>query len=164
VFEQVLAHRWLLFGLAAFGVVSWIGANWLLPLIGIPTLFGLVRDQWLTFTYVSLALLAFAYRPMLVTRLRAIANAGRMALTNYLLQIALLDLLFSGYAVGLGQIRPVFGLAAAIACFAAEVAFSTLWLRRFRFGPAEWLWRSLTYGQPQPMRRTAVSSPEAVEV
>ena len=43
----------------------------------------------------------------------------------------------------------VWGLAAALGCFVAEVAFSTLWLSRFRFGPAEWLWRSLTYGRPQ---------------
>lgn len=162
VFERALAHRRLLTGLAAFGFISWIANNWLLPLIGIPTLFGLVRDQWLTFTYVSLALLLFAYRPALVPALRPIGNAGRMALTNYLLQIAALDLLFSGYAIGLGQIRPLFGLLAAITCFAVEVVLSTWWLARFRFGPAEWLWRSLTYGRMQPMRRV-VSMPSAIE-
>ena len=84
-----------------------------------------------------------------------------MALTNYLLQIALLDLLFSGYAVGLGRIRPVWGFAAALGGFAAEVAFSRLWLSRFRFGPAEWLWRSLTYGQRQPWRAPTASPGEA---
>ena len=78
-----------------------------------------------------------------------------MALTNYLLQIAALDLLFSGYALGLGQIRPLYVPAAALACFAAEAVFSTIWLRNFRFGPAEWLWRSLTYGQLQPLGRTS---------
>jgi uncharacterized protein len=78
-----------------------------------------------------------------------------MALTNYLLQIAALDLIFSAYALGLGQIRPLRGLAAAIGCFAAEVVLSSWWLARFRFGPAEWLWRSLTYAQPQPLRREA---------
>jgi uncharacterized protein len=72
-----------------------------------------------------------------------------MALTNYLLQIATLDLLFSGYAIGLGQIRPVYGLVAALGCFGAEAAFSTVWLKHFRFGPAEWLWRSLTYGRAE---------------
>ena len=86
-----------------------------------------------------------------------------MALTNYLLQIATLDLLFSGYALGLGKIRPVFGFLAALACFAAETAFSTVWLKHFHFGPAEWLWRSLTYGQRQPMRRPSVS-PESETV
>ena len=81
-----------------------------------------------------------------------------MALTNYLLQIATLDLLFSGYALGLGKIRPVFGFAAALACFGAEAAFSTIWLKHFHFGPAEWLWRSLAYGERQPMRRRSVSA------
>ena len=89
--------------------------------------------------------------------LRPIANAGRMALTNYLIQIAALDLLFSGYALGLDTIRPVLGLGSALACFAVEVAFSTGWLRHFRFGPAEWLWRSLTYGRWQPLRRPALT-------
>jgi uncharacterized protein len=93
-----------------------------------------------------------------------VGAAGRMALTNYLIQIVSLDLVFSGYGLNVGKIRPVVGLAAALACFAAETLFSTAWLRRFNYGPAEWLWRSLTYGQPQPMRRapTASASEEVV--
>ena len=155
VFEAPLDHRRLLAGLAAFGFISWLAANWLLPYFGIPGLFGLVRDQWLTFTYVSLALWILASRSALVPRLRVIGDAGRMALTNYLIQIAAIDLLFSGYALGLGEIRPVLVLPLALTLFAVQTAFSTLWLKQFRFGPAEWLWRSLTYGAPQPMRRTA---------
>ncbi len=84
-----------------------------------------------------------------------------MALTNYLLQIATLDLLFSGYAIGLGKIRPIYALAAALACFTAEVLLSTLWLGRFRMGPAEWLWRALTYGQ-MPAWRRAVDSGDSI--
>lgn len=80
-----------------------------------------------------------------------------MALTNYLIQIAAVDLLFSGYALGLGTIRPLVGPVMALTLFAAEAAFSTLWLTYYRFGPAEWLWRSLTYGRKQPMRVSAVA-------
>ena len=152
LFDDARAHSRLLGAIAAFGVVSWALDNWLLP-----TSLGLLRDQWLTFTYVSGGLLLLAYAPTLTPRLRPVAAAGRMALTNYLIQIAALDLLFSGYALGLGKIRPVFGLAAALACFGVEAAFSTIWLRHFQFGPAEWLWRSLTYGQRQPMRRPSLS-------
>jgi uncharacterized protein len=119
---------------------------------------GLLRDQWLMFTYVSVAVWLLAARPALVPRLWPFANAGRMALTNYLIQIAAIDLLFSGYALGLGTIRPLVGPVMALTLFAAEAAFSTLWLKRFRFGPAEWLWRSLTYGRKQPMRVSAVQS------
>ena len=161
VFEQVRSHTRLLGGMAVFGVLSWLTHNWLLGFSPV----GLLRDQWLTFAYVAAALVLLDRRPALTPRLRGVANAGRMALTNYLLQIAALDLLFSGYAIGLGSIRPVFGPVAAVACFLIVVVFSTWWLRYFRFGPAEWVWRSVTYGRLQPMRRREappVSAPAAV--
>lgn len=153
VFEDPVAWARLLAGMAAFGVVSWLAANWLLEIWSLGPLFLVFRDQWLTFTYVSAALWLLARRPRLADRLSPVANAGRMALTNYLLQIAALDLLFSGYAMGLGRIRPVAGFAVALACFAAEVLLSTLWLARFRYGPAEWLWRWLTYGDRPRLSR-----------
>ena len=106
-------------------------------------------------------LVLLAGRPDWSGRLLPLAAAGRMALTNYLIQIAGLDLLFSGYALGLGRLRPLLGLAVAFACFAAEVVFSTFWLRSFRFGPAEWLCRSATYGRLQPMRRSNVPADTA---
>ena len=153
VFENPLAHARVLGFLAAFGIISWLAANWLLERWGVEPLFLIFRDQWLTFTYVSATLLLLARWPRLTSRLAPVANAGRLALTNYLLQIATLDLLFSGYAIGLGQIRPVAGFGLALACFGIEVGFSTLWLARFQFGPGEWLWRTLTYGHMPPLRR-----------
>ena len=158
VFEDPLAHARLLGFLAAFGIVSWLAANWFLERWGLEPLFLLFRDQWLTFTYVSVALLLLARWPGLSGGLAPIANAGRMALTNYLVQIAVLDLLFSGYAIGLGQIRPIAGFVLALACFSLEVVLSTLWLARFQLGPAEWLWRTLTYGQMPPFRRPIPAS------
>jgi uncharacterized protein len=155
VFDDPLAHIRVLSVMAVFGVTSWLAENWLLSRVGLDALWSLFRDQWLTFAYVAAALFLLASMPGLTGRLRFVGNAGRMALTNYLLQIAAIDLLFSGYALGLGQIRPVIGPAVALTCFAAEALFSTAWLARFRFGPAEWLWRSLTYGRMQPMRTAA---------
>lgn len=149
VFDAPHRHLRLLAGFATFGLVAWAVDIWVWP----ARTWGLLRDQWLTFTYVSLALMILAHAPQVLARTRPVADAGRMALTNYLLQIALLDLVFSGYALGVGRIRPVIGLTLAILCFAAEAAASTWWLARFKFGPAEWLWRSLTYGARQPMRR-----------
>jgi uncharacterized protein len=156
VFERARSHQPMLLMLAAFGVGAWATGNWLTPRWDLNVL-GLLRDQWLTFAYVAGALLVLAHKSAIGDRLGPIANAGRMALTNYLIQVAALDLLFSGYALGVGRVRPLVGLAAAVACFAAEAAFSTVWLRHFRFGPAEWLWRSLTHGRLQPLRRPAAS-------
>ena len=153
VFEEPAAHNRLLAWMAGFGIIAWLADNWGLPAIHAGSA-GLLRDQWLTFAYVAAFLAILARHPQMTRRLRTVGNAGRMALTNYLIQIAALDLLFSGYAFGLPDVRPAAGLVAALVCFAAETAFSTWWLGRYRFGPAEWLWRSLTYGRAQPLRRS----------
>ena len=83
-----------------------------------------------------------------------LAPMGRMALTHYLAQSVLGIAVF--YAIGLG-IGPRWGVAGWLAAWAviyvAQAASSHWWLARFRFGPMEWLWRSLTYARWQPMRR-----------
>lgn len=84
------------------------------------------------------------------------ARAGRMALTNYLAQTILQGTIFYGWGFGLtGR----FGLAwiypFAAALYALQIAWSRWWLARYRFGPVEWLWRSLTYGHAQTMRLIA---------
>ena len=97
----------------------------------------------------ALLFLRPAWRP----RLERLAPVGRMALTNYLLQTAVSLLVFYGIGLGVG---PRWGMPGRLlfwaALFAAQIALSAWWLARYRFGPAEWLWRSLTYGRRQPMR------------
>jgi uncharacterized protein len=86
--------------------------------------------------------------------LHAFAAAGRMAFTNYLMQSLVLGWVFWGYGLGLmGKMGAARGLAWAIAFFVLQAAASAWWLRRFRFGPVEWLWRTLAYARPQPMLR-----------
>ena len=81
------------------------------------------------------------------------APAGRMALTNYLMQTVLQSVIFYGWGFGLiAKLGLVFVFPISIALFALQVAYSRWWLDRYRFGPVEWLWRSLTYGRAQPMR------------
>jgi uncharacterized protein len=82
-----------------------------------------------------------------------------MALTNYMMQVALLDLTFSKYALGL-SITPLKGTIAALALFLADAAFSRWWLERHPYGPLEWLWRSATYARWQPW----VASPKAAPI
>jgi uncharacterized protein len=81
-------------------------------------------------------------------KLMSFAAVGRTALTNYLLQSVICTLFFYHYTTGLyGQIGPAIGLAPTIILYGAQVAVSNWWLRRYRFGPMEWLWRGLTYGK-----------------
>ncbi|HYG06432.1 MAG TPA: DUF418 domain-containing protein [Stenotrophomonas sp.] len=86
--------------------------------------------------------------------LRWLAPAGRMALSNYLLQSLVCTLLFYGYGLGLFERLPrAWQIPFALALFAAQVWASQAWLRAFRFGPMEWLWRAFTYLQWPPLRR-----------
>jgi uncharacterized protein len=92
----------------------------------------------------------------LVLRFRArlawLAPAGRMALTNYLLQSLVWTFAFYGYGLGLwGQVPRAWHPVLVLAFFALQVMVSRWWMARFGFGPAEWVWRSLTYLQPQSM-------------
>ncbi len=92
----------------------------------------------------------------LTTRLAAV---GRTALSNYLFDSIVCTTLFYGYGFGLfGQINRT-GLAAIVfTLWIFQLVISPLWLKRFRFGPAEWLWRSLTYWRLQPMRQKSEQS------
>lgn len=95
-----------------------------------------------------------AQRPGWQTALRPLRNLGKMALTAYLSSTLMFTTLFYGW--GFGQL---FLLGPAATTFYAVLFFMTLlllctwWLNRFRFGPVEWLWRSLTYLKIQPLRR-----------
>jgi uncharacterized protein len=76
-----------------------------------------------------------------------------MALTNYIMQTVMLAVIFHGYAGGLfGQVGRAPQMLIVIAIVVFQLYLSAWWLRRYRFGPLEWLWRSLTYRSVQPMR------------
>ena len=84
---------------------------------------------------------------------RVLAAVGRMALTNYLLQSVFGLLIFHAVGLGLWSALPRHQLyLVVLAEWVAVAVFSVFWLRRFRFGPLEWLWRVLTYRRLQPMR------------
>jgi len=88
-----------------------------------------------------------------------LAKVGRMALTNYLMTSILLTLFFNGYGLGFfGRLQRAELYLVVLAMWIINIVFSEFWLRHYRFGPAEWLWRSLTYWQKQPMRRAAIAA------
>jgi uncharacterized protein len=98
-------------------------------------------------------------------RLAPLASVGRMALSNYLFQSVICTTIFYSYGLALFcKVRPSLGLLLTIIIWLIQIRLSVWWLRRFQFGPIEWLWRSLTYWQRQPMRisRRAVSGRQRV--
>ena len=86
----------------------------------------------------------------LMTRFAAV---GRMAFTNYLMHSIILTTIFYGYGFGLyGKVPRLWQMGFVVAVIGLQLLLSPVWLRHYRFGPAEWLWRSLTYWKLQPMR------------
>ena len=86
--------------------------------------------------------------------LAPLGPVGRLGLSNYLLQSLVMTALFFPYGLNLPDWGATAVLAISLAIFlGVQVPLSHWWLARFHFGPAEWLWRSLTYGYAQPMRR-----------
>jgi len=83
-----------------------------------------------------------------------LAAVGRMALTNYLAQSILGALIFYSFGLGwYGQIAGYQLYLVVVAIWIAQIAWSRAWLKYYCYGPVEWIWRSLTYKQPQKMRR-----------
>jgi uncharacterized protein len=173
VFDDPERHRRLIATLMVFGAASWAVSWWVLPALPAPNAesllrrmtlsrvqdgFGLIRPMWLAFAYMGAVLLLVAHDRRWLGRLAPFAWTGRMALTNYMIQVLLLDLTFSKYALGL-SVTPLVGLAMAIALFAADALASRWWLARFQYGPFEWLWRSATYARWQPLRMAAAEMP-----
>lgn len=84
---------------------------------------------------------------------RLLINVGQMAFTNYILQSLICTSIIYGYGFGLfGQLARLEQIFFVVTIWTALLVFSSVWLRYFRFGPLEWLWRSLTYMSWQPIR------------
>jgi len=82
-----------------------------------------------------------------------LAGMGRLALSNYLLHCLVGTTLFFGYGLSLyGKLGIANGAALAVLVCGFQITISSWWVRKFEFGPVEWLWRSVTYWKPQPFR------------
>jgi len=83
-----------------------------------------------------------------------LAGVGRTALSCYLLETIICTTIFYGHGFGLfGRVDRIGQLMIVLAVWAVLLVAAPLWLERFRYGPFEWIWRSLTYARRQPMRR-----------
>lgn len=113
-------------------------------------------------------LVALAQRERWQRLLHPLAQVGRLALSNYLLQSLVCTTLAYSYGFALfGKVGLEAAIPFAIALYVLQVIWSVWWLRQFRFGPFEWLWRSMTYGRFARFRRepaagrSVVSDPNA---
>ena len=167
--QQPQAHLPLLRSLAAGGLLLgaaflWIDAAADALKQAWPALRGGVPGYLLRVSYrvaplalgiAAAAIFALLYlRPWAERVLRVFVPAGRMALSNYLLQSVICVPLFAGFGLGIGPLHglwPVLLVAAVV--FPLQLWASACWLRSHRFGPVEWLWRSASEGQWLPLRR-----------
>lgn len=129
---------------------AWLAlGNWLIVLAG----------PLLSLTYALLLISAWA-QPATQFAVSVLAPVGRMALTNYILQSAIVTLIANGYGLGqMGRIGPAGALALIPAILLVQIVFSHLWMQRFQYGPLEWLWRMGTYRRWFPITRASAAPP-----
>src|SRR5262249_49454905 len=153
VFRNPGGHRWLLWVVAVVGGGVGGGGTLLSALEGPtplpPAILGAASSPPPAPGYA--ARLPLALRSSAALRFAA---TGQMALTNYLVQSLVLSFLFYGYGLGFyGRLGSAAAAGVGLTVYAGQVALSRAWLKWYRFGPVEWVWRSLTYGRSQPMHR-----------
>ena len=114
---------------------------------------------WANSAVYALVLALVMSFPAGARRLQPLAAVGRMTLTTYLTQSIVSTVVFYNWGFGLMNKTNLTGkLLFTVVLFAIQIAFSVWWLNRFLFGPAEWLWRSLTYGKTLPLRTQTQST------
>lgn len=164
VIDDTAAHRPLFRRLAFVGLPLGIGLGLGGSLIAMSHTPGDRLDGWgiacglamlgdlpASLGYVGLVVTLLQARK-LAPWMRLLAPMGRMALTNYLLQSLVSVLVFYGFALGRTDMSRARQVVFVLVVFACQLAFSRWWLRRFRFGPAEWLWRGFTYREVPRLR------------
>lgn len=160
-----------------YGVLTAMGFGLGLPIVGAGAYFMERADHdlvaWFLYTghfnYFGSILVALGWVGLMMllcrsgaARLipRVLAPVGRMAFTNYLMQTLICSIIFFGWGFGLfSSLERASLVPIVVAIWIFQMFFSAWWLSRFRFGPMEWLWRSLTYWRIQPFRRTESPNP-----
>ena len=119
---------------------------------------GIQSNYWgsilMAYSYMSL-LIVFCRSSALMKLKGLLANVGKMALTNYLSHTLICGFIFYGWGLGFyGSFERSDMLLVVIGIWIFQLFFSNFWMSHFRFGPFEWLWRSMTYGKFQPLKIT----------
>ncbi len=144
------------FALAGWGAGHAAGSGFAPQQLWVHMSTGFVSSLVIAYGYACLVmLLAKAAGPLARAIQAPFAATGRMAFTNYLSQSLIFTLIFVGTpGLGLfGTVERSGQVAIVLGVWVLQLIWSPLWLSMFRYGPMEWLWRSLTYGSLQPIRR-----------
>lgn len=160
-------YAWTALGGLAIGVPAYALLAWAAVRDGfsIPGIF--LIEMAATTPFRPVMVVAYAALIILLTRgggavVERIAAAGRAAFTNYLGTSLIMTTLFYGYGFGLyGSMSRAELWIPVLAMWALMLAWSKPWLARFRYGPFEWLWRSLARGRIEPMRKAPAPEPLA---
>jgi len=148
-------------GLAGFGVSELERVRFAMPERSLIDLWNYAGAVLASVGYAAAGILVVKSGALPALR-RALAAVGRMAFSNYLFHSIVTSVLFLGWGFGLaGRFDYAQQLLVVAAIWVFQLVVSPLWLARFRFGPAEWLWRSLTYWRAQPMRASAAKRIDA---
>ncbi len=156
IFENMAAYRPLFVWGLIIGIVGAIGGELLsIAIIHRPGM-ALIHVSWITL---------LAQLPQWNKRLSILIPFGQMSFTNYIMQSIIATTLFYGYGFGLSDEMGAMGsLLVSIGIGIAQIAFSYWWMSRFNFGPLEWVWRSLSYGKFQSMRKVPEDKPATAPV
>ncbi|MBN1346538.1 MAG: DUF418 domain-containing protein [Phycisphaerae bacterium] len=159
-------HRSLIRQVAIWGFVLGVGGNLVALAVQLTTPMGEPSWKWVAYTLgrgISAPTLTMFYAAggvllvangVLPRLIKLFVPVGRMSLSNYLFQSLICTTICYGYGLGyFGRISPPLGIVLGVVLFfVVQVPLSAFWMTRFRFGPIEWLWRTLTYGKLQAMR------------
>lgn len=107
---------------------------------------------WQGLAYAVALVLLVSRFPAVRRFVSPLGYAGRMSLTNYIVQVAFLELMFGWLWLNIPVTR-AWALAGTFGLFAGQILLSRWWITRFRYGPFEWLWRSLTYARWESIRQ-----------
>lgn len=157
VFHQPTRHRRLLKRLWLVGLCLGLPFNVIGTLYSLQSLV-LIGAPLLMLFYV-ITLLFMSQTKLGKCLVAPLSAVGKTAFSNYVLQSVIGTFIFYHYGLGwYGSVYPLAGLGLTVIIFIGQMIVSNLWLKYFRMGPLEWIWRSITYWKRPPLRAQAQSS------
>jgi uncharacterized protein len=142
-------------GLAFIGALELDRVAYAMPVRAVVDLWNYTGAVFASIGYAA-AIIWIVKRGAMAGLRHRLAAVGQTALSNYLFHSIIASILFLGWGFGLaGRFDYASQLLIVAAIWIVQLIVSPIWLQNFRYGPAEWLWRSLTYGRSQPMRQEA---------